>query len=81
MKKINSKKLAITLLMLGGICLILILAIRPYLDHSHSLKENSSTNWNTVKEKVSEARNATATKAQNAYDKSKDRMTPERANE
>ncbi|WP_202130440.1 hypothetical protein [Francisella tularensis] len=59
-------------MVLGGICLVLILAIRPYLDHSHSLKENSSTNWNTVKEKVSEARNATATKAQNAYDKSKD---------
>ncbi|ABO46981.1 hypothetical protein [Francisella tularensis] len=81
MKKINPKKLAITLLVLGGICLVLILAIRPYLDHSHSLKENSSTNWNTVKEKVSEARNATATKAQNAYDKSKDTITPEHTNE
>ncbi|MDE4947905.1 hypothetical protein NAI31_03590 [Francisella tularensis subsp. holarctica] len=76
----NLKKLAITLLVLGGICLVLILAIRPYLDHSHSLKENSSTNWNTVKEKVSEARNATATKAQNAYDKSKDTITPEHTN-
>ncbi|APD50764.1 hypothetical protein [Francisella hispaniensis] len=80
MKKINPKKLAITLLVLGGICLVFILAIRPYLDHSHSLKENSSANY-TVKEKVSEAKNAAATKTQNAYDKTKDMMTPEHANE
>lgn len=49
MKKLNHKKIAIVLLIVGGVCLVTILAIRPYLDHS--VKENSSTNWNTVKKK------------------------------
>ncbi|MBK2356615.1 hypothetical protein [Francisella hispaniensis] len=79
MKKLNHKKIAIVLLIVGGVCLVTILAIRPYLDHS--VKENSSTNWNTVKKKIIDAQNAITTKTQDKYDKNKDLITSEHTSE
>ncbi|AEB28602.1 hypothetical protein [Francisella hispaniensis] len=75
MKKLNPKKIAIVLLAVGGVCLVAILAIRPYL--GLSVKENNSTNWNTIKEKANDARNTAAIKTQESYDKTKDTITPD----
>ncbi|APC91801.1 MULTISPECIES: hypothetical protein [Francisella] len=74
MKKVNPKKLAIILLVVGGVCLVVILAVRPFLS-----KEDISSNWDTVKEKVSDAGDAAATKTKKAYYKTKDAMTPDPA--